>query len=86
MKCPKCGSENVTVQLVGKPMEKKKHGVWWWVLVGWWWVPLKWIGFFGVAIVMKIVSIVGHKVKNEQIARCVCNDCAYVWDADEQRE
>ena len=44
MKCPKCGSENVTVQVVNETeLKEKKHGFLWWLCVGWYWVPLKWI-------------------------------------------
>lgn len=50
MKCPKCGSENVDVQLMqetqGKTTEtishtkskyRQGHGCLWWLCVGWWW-------------------------------------------------
>ena len=41
MKCEKCGSENVTVQLINKQeLHHDKPGCLWWGLIGWWWVPL----------------------------------------------
>lgn len=36
MKCPKCGFENVTVQVVTEQeLKEKKHGALYWICVGW---------------------------------------------------
>ena len=46
MQCEKCGSENITVQLVNLQQLvtlKKKNGCLWWFFIGWWYVPIKWI-------------------------------------------
>ena len=40
--CPKCGSDQVTVNVVNEvELMDKKHGCLWLVCVGWWWVPIK---------------------------------------------
>lgn len=49
MVCPKCGSNNVNVQMVSETQLKEKHrGCLWWCLIGWWWFFIKWL-FFNVA-------------------------------------
>ena len=55
MKCPKCGSENVTVTVVNEQQIKNKHhGIFWWLCVGWWWVPIKWLFFTLPALIIAI--------------------------------
>ena len=44
MRCPKCKSDNVNVQVVDETDTRivaKHHGIIWWILIGWWWVPIK---------------------------------------------
>lgn len=44
MKCSKCGSENVTVQVVTEQeLKEKKHGILYWLCIGWWLKPLLWL-------------------------------------------
>lgn len=46
MKCPKCGSENVNVQMVTETnLKTVHHGLFWWLFIGWWWWPIKWLVF-----------------------------------------
>lgn len=38
MNCPKCGSENVNVQVVNEvELKNKHHSVIWWICIGWLW-------------------------------------------------
>ena len=47
MVCKKCGSQNVTVQVVTETkVKEKKHGILWWICVGWWIPPLAVIAVF----------------------------------------
>ena len=76
MKCPKCGSENVTVQAVSETMLKEKHhGVFWWICVGWWWLPLKWIVFTLPALIVKIFAPKKYKTKTVHKSMAVCQNC-----------
>ena len=57
MQCPKCGSENVTVQReqtgsigagtnrVVIEQAKRSKGCFYWVCIGFWWEPIKWLCF-----------------------------------------
>ena len=82
MKCPKCGSTNVNVQVVTETQLKNKHhGIFWWIFIGWWWIPVKWIGFFGLALLAKIFAPKRQKLKQKHISKCVCQNCGHMWDA-----
>lgn len=79
MVCPKCGSENVTVQMVTDTQLKTGHGFIWWLLVGWWWVPIKWLCFFWIALFAKIFGSKNYKMKTTHASVCVCQSCGHHW-------
>lgn len=81
MVCPKCGSENVNVQVVNEiELKNKHHGVLWWLFVGCWWVPIKWIFLAIPALIVKIFRPKRQKVKQTQKSVCVCQSCGNRWD------
>lgn len=81
MKCPKCGSENVTVQVVTETeLKEKKHGVFWWICVGWWWLPIKWLVFTLPALIVKIFAPKKYKTVNHTKKIAVCHDCGKSWN------
>lgn len=80
MKCPKCGSENVTVSVINEQhFEKKHHGLIWWLFIGWWWFPIKWLFFTLPALIIAIFAP-KKKIVNTQKTVCVCQNCAHRWD------
>lgn len=82
MMCPKCHSENVTVQIVTETQLKKKHrSISWWVLIGWWWVPIKWICFFWLALLAKIFAPKRQKLTQKHVPTFVCHSCGHTWAA-----
>lgn len=82
MKCPKCGSENVNVQVVQQTkLVEKHHGIFWWLFIGWWWVPIKWLLFFFPALVVKIFAPKKNKLKQKTHSICVCQNCGHNWKA-----
>ena len=61
MQCPKCGSSNVSVQMVSESELKTKHkSIWYWIFIGWWWRPLLWIF---LTIPMLLGKLFGRKDK-----------------------
>lgn len=81
MKCPKCGSENVSVQVVTETeLKEKKHGVIWWVCVGWWWIPIKWLVFTLPALIVAIFKPKKYKTKTHTKKMAVCNNCGKSWN------
>lgn len=83
MICPRCGSENINVQMVTDTSLKSGHGVIWWVLIGWWWVPLKWFCFFWLALIFKLFGSKNYKLQSKSHAECVCQSCGHHWIASE---
>lgn len=80
MKCPKCGSENVTVQVVTEQeLKEKKHGIIWWLCVGWWWIPIKWLVFTLPAILVKLFGSKKYNTVNHSKKVAVCNNCGKSW-------
>lgn len=82
MRCPKCGSENVNVQVVSETELKTKHrGVLYWIFVGWWWLPIKWLVFTIPAIILKLFRPNRYKTKTKHISKFVCQNCGNTWNA-----
>lgn len=81
MKCPKCGGENVAVNVVNDvKLKDKHHGVLWWVFIGFWWMPIKWMIFTLPALILKIFRRKKQKVVTKQKKVCCCQSCGYTWD------
>ena len=80
MVCPKCGSENVTVQVVTEQdIKNKHHSIFWWLFIGFWWVPIKWLVFTVPALIVKIFAPKKQKIKNTHKSMAVCHACGNHW-------
>ena len=80
VKCPKCSSENISIQAVNEQkLVTKHHGLVWWLLVGWWWIPVKWLFLFVPAIFAAIFIGKRKKIKNTTKSVHVCQDCCKIW-------
>lgn len=76
MKCKKCGSENVNVQVVAET-KKQHHSILYWLCIGWWLKPLLWLF---LTLPMIIVKLFGKdKTKTVEKSFAVCQDCGYRW-------
>lgn len=82
LKCAKCGSSNINVQLTNEvKLVKQHHGLIWWLLVGWWWLMIKWIFFAVPALILKVFKKnKKYKTKNITHKNAVCQDCGNVWE------
>lgn len=81
MVCPKCGSNNVNVQMVTETQLKRKgRGLFWWVFIGWWWIPIKWICFFWLALLAKIFAPKRQKLVQKHKSIAVCQACGNNWN------
>lgn len=80
MTCPKCGSNNVSVQMMSDvKLKDKHHGIIWWMLVGWWWILIKWIFFTVPALIIAIFGHKKQKVVTKNYTMCICQDCGNSW-------
>lgn len=76
MKCSKCGSENVNVQLVTK-VKNKKHGIIYWLFIGWWLEPVMWIFLTLPWLIIKIFK--PKQVTSKTQSKAVCQNCGHTW-------
>lgn len=82
MKCPKCGSENVNVQMVSETkLKNKHHSILYWIVIGWWLHPLMWLFATVPMIIIKIFKPKNYKTKTIHKSMCVCQDCGNSWNA-----
>ena len=67
MVCPKCGSENVNIQMLQenrgsvtktKTKYKTGHGCLWWLAIGWWWWMVDLLFWLFAFIPRLIVAII----------------------------
>ena len=80
MKCPKCGSENTSVQITNEVhLKDKHHGIFWWLCIGWWWVPFKWLFLTLPALIFAIFRRKKQKAVNKQVKTAVCQECGHSW-------
>lgn len=81
MNCPKCGSENIQVQVVNEVhLKNKHHGCLWWLIIGIWWLPIKWLVFTIPALIFKIFGHGKQRAVNRNKSVCICQDCGYTWN------
>lgn len=78
MKCPKCGSTNVSCQAVEKVHQKAKKGCLYWLFIGWWLEPLEWLF---LTLPKLLFALFGHHTKtvSKTITYAVCQDCGHRW-------
>lgn len=82
MRCPKCGSTNVMVNVVQQTkLVDKHHGIIWWVCIGWYWIPIKWLFFTLPALIVKIFVPKRQKIKQKTKSVCICQNCGHNWRA-----
>lgn len=82
MRCPKCHSENVSVQIVTQSkLVNKHHNILWWIFIGWWWIAIKWVAMWPLALFAKIFIPKRQKLKQKNVSMCVCQDCGHTWKA-----
>jgi len=82
MVCSKCGSDNVSLQVVSESQLKTKHrGCLWWLLIGWYWLPIKWSFLTVPALIVKILAPKRYKLKTVQKKKYICQNCGHSWNA-----
>jgi len=76
MKCPKCGNENINIQAV-TVTKNKKHGIFYWVLIGWWLEPIMWLFLTLPWLLIKIFK--PSKTHSKTHSEAVCQSCGKRW-------
>lgn len=91
MQCPKCGSTNVSVQVVNETTTKlvnKHHGILWWIFIGWWWLAVKWLVFTLPALLVKMFKPKDKKLKQKhaKVSMAVCQNCGHTWQVSRTKK
>lgn len=78
MKCNRCGSNNVNVQMVSESkLKTKHHSIFYWILIGWWLELCLW---FFLTIPRLLIAMFGfkkQKLVTKHKSMAVCQDCGY---------
>lgn len=81
MKCPRCHSRNVRVELV-RERRRTRHGLIWWLLIGWWvWLfKLLLMPMFWVQAMTRKEGHPPHR-RDEMVTQsvAVCQQCGHHW-------
>lgn len=76
MRCKKCGSENVNVQIVSE-VKKKRTGIMYWLFFGWLIDLFLWLFLTLPRLIIQILKPNRYKTKTTKQA--VCQDCGSSW-------
>jgi len=71
MKCPRCGSDNVTVQAITE-VKTKRRGCLGWLL----WILLA-ICTLGLILIIPLIT--NSKTKSKTHSEAVCQNCGHRW-------
>ena len=81
MICPKCGSENVTVQIITESeLKKKRHSILYWICIGWWLQPIMWLFLTLPTLIIHIFKPKSYKITTHSKKMAVCNNCGKSWE------
>jgi len=76
LKCKRCGSENVNIQ-VASEIKRKRKGIIYWFIIGWWLEIIMWLLFTLPWLIIKIFK--PKKYKSKMIKYAICQNCGYSW-------
>ena len=80
MKCPKCGSENVDIQIVTtSKLKNKHHGLVYWLCFGWFIDLMLWIFLTIPRLFVVIFGYKKQKIVQKQQSMAVCQNCGHNW-------
>lgn len=81
MKCSKCGSEKVVVQVINEQeLKTKGHGCLYWICFGWLIEIILWIFLTLPMLIIAIFKPKKYKTVNHTKKIAVCNSCGHSWN------
>ena len=81
IKCPKCGNNNVVVQMVSETKsERQNHSFWWWLLIGWWLELALWIFLTVPRLLIALFMPKRQKITTSHKSVAVCQNCGDTFD------
>ena len=80
MKCPKCKSEDVKVQIVSEEVVRTyKHSLFYRLLIGWGLKPIIWICTLPFRMIGMLLPSFGKYSNTEHKTMAVCQHCGHTW-------
>lgn len=81
MVCPKCGSDNVNVQMVTETKLKNKgKGCLYWIFIGWWLEILLWVFLMIPRLLIALFMPKNKQIINKHKSIAVCQNCGKNWE------
>lgn len=81
MKCNKCQSENVNIQIITETKSKATHhGILYWLFIGWWLEFLLWFFLTIPRLLIAIFVPKKKKIITTQKNMAVCQNCGNTWE------
>ncbi len=81
LKCPKCNSGNVIVQVASETKsEKQKHSFLWWLLIGWWLELVLWIVLSIPRLLIALFVPEKQRIITTHKSMAVCQNCGNMFD------
>lgn len=81
MKCSKCQSENVNIQIVSETKVKTlHHGILYWIFIGWWLELLLWFFLTIPRLLIALFVPKKRKIVTTQKTMAICQSCGNTWE------
>jgi uncharacterized Zn finger protein len=81
MKCPKCGSEDIKVELMTEQkLKRKKKSLLYWLTIGWMIEPFLWFFLTIPKLFFEIFKPTKYKMQTKTKKVAICQDCGYTWE------
>lgn len=77
MICPKCGSDNIRIEVVNTIQLKRKRNWFYWICGLWIIDMFLWIGFFLFRLIIQLLKGKSYKTTNKIEKHLICNNCGY---------
>jgi len=78
MVCDKCGSNNVSIQVVNEThLKNKGRGCIYWLLIGWWLEIILWLWLTIPRLLFLLFGGKRQKIVNKTYKVAVCQNCGY---------
>ena len=81
MICPRCGSTNVSAQVINEVHLKKKHSLFYWLFIGWWLNPFLWLVVTLPMLFIHLFKPKNYATVNTSKTMWVCQNCGNMWTA-----
>ena len=81
IRCPHCGSGNVSIQMITESkLKNKHHSILYWLFIGWWLEVLLWFFLTIPRLLIFIFMPKKQRIVQKQRKVAICQSCGYSWN------